>query len=166
MRRGEILSLKWEQIDLRKGLIALKDKTDGEVRLIPINEALSGTLRKIERVIDSPYVFVDSSGKPYKHIREAFASACSRSGIEDFRFQDLRHTFASHLVKAGVEISTVSKLMGHKSMAMTQRYLPLAPDQMKAAVNCLNNLTQYHSAAFSPDLPRNSKTKKGLQSAV
>ncbi len=166
MRRGEILSLKWEQIDFRKGLIVLNDKPDGESRHIPINEALSETLREIDRKTDSPYVFVDCLGRPYKHIREAFASACRRSGITDFRFQDLRHTFASHLVKAGIEITTVSKLMGHKSMAMTLRYSPLAPDHMKAAVNTLNNLTQHHAPIFSHDPSSASRVKRGLRNAV
>ncbi len=166
MRRGEILSLKWEQIDFRKGLIVLNDNMDGEKRQIPINEALSETLREIVRRIDSPYVFVDAAGRPYKHIREAFASACRRSGINDFRFQDLRHTFASHLVKAGIEITTVSKLMGHKSMAMTLRYSPLAPDHMKAAVNTLNILTQHNAPILSIDSSSVSRVKRGLRNAA
>jgi integrase len=147
MRRSEILALKWEQLDFRRGVINLRDTSNGEERQIPINEVLAETLRGIVRNFDSPYVFVDSQGKPYKHIREAFASACRRIGVKDFRFQDLRHTFASHLVKAGIEISTVSKLLGHKSMAMTLRYSYLAPDQMKAAVNALNGLSR-SSASF------------------
>jgi integrase len=146
MRRSEILALKWEQVDLRSGIINLHDASSGEGRQIPINEVLAETLRATVRYFDSPYVFVDSQGKPYRHIREAFASACRRIGVKDFRFQDLRHTFASHLVKAGIEISTVSKLLGHKSMAMTLRYSYLAPDQMKAAVNALNGLSRNSSS--------------------
>jgi integrase len=147
MRRSEILSLKWEQVDFSRGVINLLDTSNGEERQIPINDVLAETLSDIVRSIDSQYVFVDSHGKPYNHIREAFASACRRIGVTDFRFQDLRHTFASHLVKAGIEISTVSKLLGHKSMAMTLRYSYLAPDQMKAAVNALNGLSG-NSASF------------------
>jgi integrase len=141
MRRSEILSLKWEQVDFSRGAINLLDAASGEERQIPINDVLAETLSGIVRIIESPYVFVDSHGKPYNHIREAFSSACRRIGVTDFRFQDLRHTFASHLVKAGIEISTVSKLLGHKSVAMTLRYSYLAPDQMKAAVNALNGLS-------------------------
>ena len=142
MRRSEVLALKWEQLDFRSGVINLCDKSSGEVRQIPINDVLAEAFREIVRKFDSPFVFVDSRGKPFKHIREAFASACRRIGLKDFRFQDLRHTFASHLVKAGIEISTVSKLLGHKSMAMALRYSYLAPDHMKAAVNALNGLTR------------------------
>lgn len=166
MRRGEILPLKWEQIDFKKGLIVINDKLDGEKRQIPINEALSETLREMVRSVDSTFVFVDSLGKPYKHIREAFASACRRIGLKDFRFQDLRHTFACHLVKAGIEITTVSKLMGHKSMAMTMRYSPLAPDHMKAAVNTLNILTQHKASVLLHDSSSYCRAKRVLRNAA
>ncbi len=163
MRRGEILSLQWEQVDFKKGVITLQGKGESETRQIPINEALAETLRDILRRIDTPYVFADSHGNPYKHIREAFASACRRSGIEDFRFQDLRHTFACHLVKAGIELATVSKLLGHKSMAMTLRYSSLAPDHMKAAVNALNILTRRPAAFLYADPATHPRTKRGLR---
>ncbi len=165
MRRGEILSLKWEQVDFKKGVIVLHDRDD-EIRHLPINEALAETLREIERRDDIPYVFVDSHGNPFKHIREAFASACRRSGIEDFHFQDLRHTFACHLVKAGIELVTVSKLLGHKSMAMTLRYLFLAPDHMKAAVNTLNILTRRPAPFLYADSESHSRAKRGHRSVA
>ncbi len=166
MRRGEILSLKWEQIDLKNGLIKIDDKLDGEKRQIPVNEALTETLSEMRGRADSPHVFVDSLGKPFKHIREAFASACRRTGLKDFRFQDLRHTFACHLVKAGIEIATVSKLMGHKSMAMTLRYSSLAPDHMKAAVNTLNILTRHKTPVFANESTGYQRAKRGLRNAA
>jgi site-specific recombinase XerD len=61
-----------------------------------------------------------------------------KKGITDFHFHDLRHTFASHLVMAGVDITTVSKLLGHKSLTMTLRYSHLAPNHLQNAVNMLN----------------------------
>jgi integrase len=166
MRRGEILSLKWEQVDFKKGAIILQGKGNDEKRHIPINEALAETLHEIVRMLDAPYVFADSQGKPYKHIREAFASACRRSGIENFRFQDLRHTFACHLVKAGIEIATVSKLLGHKSMAMTLRYSSLAPDHMKAAVNTLNILTRRPAPFLYADPANDARMKRGLRNVA
>lgn len=60
-------------------------------------------------------------------------------GINDFHFHDMRHTFASHLVMAGVDITTVSRLLGHKSLTMTLRYSHLAPAHMQKAVNILDN---------------------------
>jgi len=162
MRRGEILSLRWEQVDFKKGLISFEVEPGEEKRKIPINESLAETLRGIERSTESPYVFVDSQGNQYKHIREAFASACRKIGIQDFRFQDLRHTFACHLVKAGIEIATVAKLLGHKSQAMTVRYAHLAPDQMKAAVNTLNVLTMFPS----PPWIQGSSVYTGIKRSV
>ncbi|MBM4135829.1 MAG: hypothetical protein FJ241_03255 [Nitrospira sp.] len=63
-----------------------------------------------------------------------------RKGIQDFHFQDIRHTFASHLVMAGVDITTVSRLLGHKSLTMTLRYSHLAPSHMVKAVDILDNV--------------------------
>jgi integrase len=166
LRRGEILSLKWEQVDFKGRMIHLRGKGRDENRQIPINEALAETFREMVRRIDTPYVFADSRGNPYKHIREAFASACRRSDIEDFRFQDLRHTFACHLVKAGVEIGTVSKLLGHKSMAMTLRYSSLAPDHMTAAVNTLNILTRRPAPFLYADPASHANVKRGLRSVA
>ncbi len=63
--------------------------------------------------------------------------ACDRAGIQDFTFHDLRHTFASHLVMAGEDIASVSKLLGHASIHMTMKYSHLYPDHLKNAVSRL-----------------------------
>jgi site-specific recombinase XerD len=73
-------------------------------------------------------------------IHYAFHRALDRSGIADFRFHDLRHTFASNLVMAGVKIEKVQKLMGHKMIAMTQRYAHLAPGYLAESVKVLDRV--------------------------
>jgi site-specific recombinase XerD len=99
----------------------------------------SGSHQGVTRRLDVPYVFFDSiTGKPYQDVKRSFHTACRKAGITDFRFHDLRHTFASHRVMAGVDITTVSKLLGHKSLTMTSRYSHLAPDHLQNAVNMLH----------------------------
>jgi len=86
------------------------------------------------------YVFYDPiTGNPYKDVKRSFKTALKKSKIQDFHFHDTRHTFASHLVMAGVDITTVSRLLGHKSLTMTLRYSHLAPAHMQKAVNVLDN---------------------------
>jgi len=141
MRKSEILSLKWDNIDLKNGFILLDKTKNGERREIPINDTLKYTLKGIMRRLDIPYVFHDpKSCKPYRDIKRSFQGACRRAGIKDFHFHDLRHTFASHLVMAGVDITTIKELLGHKTLAMTLRYAHLAPSHKVKAVDLLDNI--------------------------
>lgn len=138
-RREEILSLKWEQVDLRHGFINLTRTKNGERRQIPINDTLRDMLQSLVRRLDVPWVFYDSeTGKRFTDVKRSFSTACKKAGIVDFHFHDLRHTFASHLVMGGVDLTTVSRLMGHKSLSMTLRYSHLAPSHLVSAVNVLN----------------------------
>ena len=99
MRKGEILSLEWDRhIDLRHGFILLDKMKNGERRQIPISPLLRESLNGIVRRVDVPYVFHDSKGRRYKDVKTGFATACTRARLTDFRFHDLRHTFASLLV--------------------------------------------------------------------
>ena len=141
MRKGEILNLRWDaNIDLRHGFILLDKTKNGERREIPINDTLRGVLQGITRRLDISYVFYDNStGKPYGDVKRAFATACRRAGIKDFHFHDLRHTFASHLVMAGVDLTTVKELLGHKTLTMTLRYAHLAPSHKVEAVKKYDN---------------------------
>lgn len=137
-RRGEILSLKWDHVDLKHGFIRIADSKNGESRDIPINTALADMFKGMVRRLDSPYVFTNpDTGTRYQDLKRSFATACRKAAIMDFHFHDLRHTFASHLVMSGVDLTTVSRLLGHKSLAMTLRYAHLAPDHLKKAVEML-----------------------------
>lgn len=89
--------------------------------------------------MDVPYVFFDSGiGKPYKDLKKSFSTACRKAIIKDFRFHDLRHTFASQLVMAGIDLTTIKELPGHKNIKMTLRYAHLAPSHKVKAVNVLD----------------------------
>jgi integrase len=139
MRRGEILSLKWDNVDLKHGFLLLDKTKNGDRREIPINETLRATLTRIERRLDLPYVFFNpATNLPYADIKAGFNRACRVADIRDFHFHDLRHTFASHLVMAGVDITTVKELLGHKTLTMTLRYAHLSPSHKVKAVDVLD----------------------------
>lgn len=140
MRRGELLSLKWEQI--RRGFIYRHQTKSGKPRQIPINERLSEVLREVRKrnQLKSPYVFGRNDGQRFGDIKESFNSACRKAGIEDFRFHDLRPTFASHLVMKGVSLKAVQELLGHTTIQMTMRYSHLSQGHLEKAVAMLNSL--------------------------
>jgi integrase len=161
MRRGEILGLKWAQI--RNGFIYLqKTKTD-EPRQIPINDALESLFRDIRKTQQpgTEHVFTFSlknkwkgpettsslkvinfvAGNPVQGVKSAFKAALTRAGIVNFRFHDLRHTFASHMIMRGASLKEVQEILGHKTMTMTLRYAHLSQEHKKKAVNLLNGLT-------------------------
>jgi integrase len=135
MRRGEILSLKWSNVDLRNKTIVLKETKNNELRIIPINDHLYETLKSLPQYFKRDYVFFNNKdGDRLKSIR-SFEKAVARAGIEDFTFHDLRHTFASHLVMSGADIRTVQQLLGHKDIKMTMRYSHLSPSHLADAVH-------------------------------
>jgi integrase len=143
MRRGEILNLRWDNVDLVHGFILLDRTKNGERREIPINNTLRETINRLPRNFVekegqkelAPYVFCDKDTlKPYGSVKHSFASAVKNAGIRDFHFHDLRHTFASLAMMSGkIDIATLSKLLGHKSLKMTMKYAHLAPAHMTKA---------------------------------
>lgn len=140
-RRGELLSLTWPDVDFARGLVTVQAAyaKNGERRSIPMNQEFRQVLNSLRaRAGDSTHVFLNSQGKPYKLVSTVFDEAVERVEIENFRFHDLRHTFASRLVMAGVDLRTVQVLMGHKTINMTLRYSHLTPDHLKKAVESLN----------------------------
>lgn len=137
MRKSELLYLRWKDIDFQNKTITLRKTKNNEMRIIPVNETLWREFRLLYLKRRGPYVFSNRE-KPYQNLDNAFAKALKEAGIKDFRFHDLRHTFASHLVMKGVDIRTVQKLMGHKNIKMTLRYAHLSPDHERTAINRLD----------------------------
>jgi integrase len=137
MRKGEILNLRWQDVDLRNRLIIIRNAKNNESRTIPINETLHDMFRMLIPTTDGEYIFANKEGKPFGDVRTSFRNALRRAGIKDFRFHDLRHTFASKLVMRGVDIRTVQTLLGHKDIAMTMRYSHLSDSHLKEAVKKL-----------------------------
>jgi len=147
MRKEEILSLKWDQI--RNGMIYIDGKMakSGKGRQIPINDRLDEVLQAHRQKVQlrSLYVFSDARGQRFGNVRKSFESACKKAGIVDFRFHDLRHTFASWMVMAGADLKAVQELLGHASLTMTMRYAHLAPGHLTKSINLIGQ-------AFKPGL--------------
>ncbi|MGD0336041.1 MAG: site-specific integrase [Candidatus Omnitrophota bacterium] len=137
MRKSEILKLKWHDIDIKRNIIHLLTTKNGEKREVPMNRIVQKTIIGVLKHPDSQYIFCNKDGKPYGDIKKSFFTAINNSGIVDFHFHDLRHTFASQLVMSGVDLNTVRELLGHKSLEMTLRYSHLSPDHKKRAVDVL-----------------------------
>ena len=137
MRKGEILGLKWPDIDFRRGIIYLLDTKNGERREVPMNDIVKRAFVNQPKYKDSPYIFCNRDGKPFRDIRKSFIAGLKKSDIIKFRFHDLRHTFASHLIMSGVDLNTVRELLGHKSIRMTIRYSHLSPAHKQRAVDVL-----------------------------
>ncbi|MDP3181276.1 MAG: site-specific integrase [Desulfobaccales bacterium] len=162
MRRGEVLSLKWEQIN--HGFIYLEGGMvkSGKGRQIPINDRLAEVLKELRRAneLKSDFVFCDSQGRRFQDVRSSFAGACRRAGIRDFTFHDLRHTFASHLVMNGVGLKAVQELLGHADLTMTMRYAHLSKGHLREAVAVLDNLGGIKKILINP--PENKKEVNAL----
>lgn len=137
MRRSEILNLKWENVNLAESYLRVEDTKNDEPRYIPMNKQLNETLKSVKYKSSGEYVF-SRGEEPVRCFKTAFDNAVKRSGVNRFTFHDLRHSFASNLVMKGVDITTVSELLGHKSIVMTKRYSHPTPDHKKQAVNRLN----------------------------
>jgi integrase len=153
MRKGEILNLKWQ--DIRDGLIYLQKTKTNEPRQIPVSEQLADALQALPRNIKSDYVFCHAkNGKPYVELKKSFQRALGRAGIHDFRFHDLRHTFASHLVMKGASLKAVQELLGHKDIKMTMRYAHLSQDHKRSAIRLLDGFAGQPSNNLLTESPK------------
>ena len=140
LRRGEAFSLKWENVNFeRKSLVVVGSTAkSGHTRHVPLNTESITILREWFEKTESELVFPSTVTKrKLVTVQKVWAPLMRRAGIERFRFHDLRHTFASKLVMAGVDLYTVKELMGHSTIQMTERYAHLAPEHKASAVERL-----------------------------
>ncbi len=144
MRRGEILALKWTDLDFVRGIISVRMSKSGKPRQVPMSGAVAGALGAVPRRGDFVFQNVET-GTHIKDVKTAFHAACARAkanpedendpGITGLRFHDLRHTFASRALELGADIMSVSKILGHSSIIMTAKYLHPTGESMRLAVS-------------------------------
>ncbi len=146
MRQGEILSLRWPSVDLFRRTATVEQSKNGEKRTIPLNEAALELLKARAKVrsIKSDLAFSSAAETMIDNcnLGRAFRPAANRAGLKDIRFHDLRHTFATRLVQAGVDLYSVQRLLGHKTPAMTGRYAHHSTESLRGAVHMLAHFAQ------------------------
>jgi len=162
LRAGEIFSLTWDSVDFENRVIRIEStrtKTK-DVYTIPVNDTVYNLLLKIKEMqnkegIKHGYVFTNSKGLPYKYedrtYRKVFVNACRKAGIKDFRFHDLRHTFASWVAMNSRDIYAVQKLLNHRDLRMTKRYAHLTEEYLRNVINSISDF-----ASFSEKMKRES----------
>jgi integrase len=164
MRRNEQYHLRWEQVSLDVGIITILESKNGERRHVPANSEARRVLEYLfGKRDDSGYVVPGTSGERDRDWQRWFEEAVKQAGIRDFRWHDLRHTFASRLAMAGVPLRTIGELLGHKTPAMTMRYAHLAPAHLRDAVECLVNSTSTDTRTSTDALARTPSTSVHVQ---
>ena len=140
MRQDEILSLEWPNVDLGRRTLTVVRSKNGEKRTIPLNRRVLGLLEEKAKVrhIRSSLVFASEAGTKIRNLHRGYYNALRRAKIEDFRFHDIRHTFATRLVQAGIDLYKVATLLGHKDIKMTQRYAHHYPESLRDGVEVLD----------------------------
>ncbi len=150
LRQGEIMNLQWSDIDMSRKTVIIHKTKNKEKRTIPLNETVMELLKAKSKVVSiKGYVFSQHGTELTRiKIQRQFSTALKRARITNFRFHDLRHTFATRLAQAGVDLYTISKLLGHKDIKMTQRYAHHCPESLRRGVNILDNLNNQNKECY------------------
>ena len=131
MRRGEILSLKWNRVNLAKRLVYLEKTKNDEPRTIYLNDEVMEIFRRL--LFKHPEYVFTYDGKPISNFRRSFNRACRLAGIKDFRFHDLRRCCRTNLRKAGVDPSVSMRILGHKTVQAHEIYNAVDIDDIEDA---------------------------------
>jgi integrase len=138
LRRAELFSLTWENVDTNRAMLAIVGTAakSGKTRYVPLNDEALSVLNGWQEQTDrkTGLCFPNKNGKPMHDVNTSWGNVLVDAKIENFRWHDMRHHFASHLVMAGVDLNTVRELLGHADLKMTLRYAHLAPEHKAAAV--------------------------------
>jgi site-specific recombinase XerD len=167
MRLSEQFGLKWEEVDLDGNRIDLARTKNGVGRSIPLNSVARSVLESQKRITGrSSHVFLNSSNEPFRKspIRRWFEGATTKARVKDFTWHGLRHTYASRLIMAGVDLRTVQELMGHKTIQMTVRYSHLSKPHLLEAIERLVSKTGTPQAPAKSSQPTGTSTGTELKS--
>lgn len=163
-RRGEILDIRVNRnLDMTRRVITVQASKGGNRKLIPMSEKLFEMLKRRLKVVSISGRLFDI--KPAT-LKDGFCRAVEKARLEDLHFHDLRHTFGTRLVQMGIDLYRVQKLMGHKSIRMTERYAHHCPDSLKSAADALDgyyfhDFFTFKESGTCPNVKKSFKIKHG-----
>lgn len=138
LRRGELFSLEWSDINWASSVITVRGTTtkSRKSRHVPMNDEVVAVLKAWQKLTgeSNGWVFPGQEGEGMDNVKRSWGNLLKDAKIENFRWHDMRHHFASRLVMEGVDLNTVRELLGHADLKMTLRYAHLAPEHKAAAV--------------------------------
>jgi integrase len=143
MRQGEVFGLTWDEVDLKGRVVTVAGEKakSGQSRYIPMHDEVHAVLTDWRKqTVGDGLVFPSDSGERFNNVRKAWETVLAAADIADFRWHDMRHTFASKLALRGVDLNTIRELLGHADLTMTLRYSHLTPEHKMNAVALLNKL--------------------------
>ena len=141
-RLGEIVNLKWDDIDFLRAAATFRDTKNGETRSVPLSKLISICLKEeySRRLVPSRYVFPSKDGKKPADIRTGWNNVLKKTGLIGVCFHSLRHTAASHLAQMGVSTLEIAAILGHKTLSMVKRYSHFSTSATAQAVNRMNEV--------------------------
>jgi integrase len=139
LRKGSQYGLTWEMVDLGGRMLNIPRTKNEESLHVPLNDSAVAALKVVlDRGTGRGRVFQSTkTGEPLQNGRHWFEDAVIKAGVKNFRWHDLRHTFASRLRMRGAPLEDIADLLGHKSLTMTRRYAHLGPNKLHAVVSLL-----------------------------
>ena len=162
MRKREVLDLRWEQLDLREGVIRLlpQDTKAEDARVVYLTPRALEAVRGIPRRLGSAYVFVNpQTGEPWVDVRKQFLNACKAAGLSGVWFHDLRRSFVTNARRYGVPESVVMRMSGHKTRAVFERYNVVAEEDLRHAIQRIEHARlRQKTVKVSKEEPGDSKT--------
>lgn len=139
-RQGEILSLKWDQVDLNRGQITLFETKNKEIRSLPLTGHALKLVKGMSKVrrIDTDLLFPGKRKIQPMSFRRSWEIALEKAKIKNFRFHDLRHSAASYLAMNGATLTEIAEILGHKTLQMVKRYAHLSESHTSKVVAKMN----------------------------
>ena len=149
-RRNEVLTLRWEDVDLEAGELRLRDAKTG-ARSVALSSSAIRVLSDVSRLPDNPWVFTGRArGSRLSNVNTPWLVVRARAGLEDVRIHDLRHSFASRALALGESLPMIGKLLGHTQVQTTARYAHLARDSVKASARKIADSIETDMLAGTP----------------